>query len=216
MKKLEINPRSITGENLKSLHDNLSDLGDLSGITHDISTDEVITGNQRSTVVDINNCEIVLTEEYNNPDKQGTIAIGFVIWKGGKYNYRRVKWTTSKRKKACIVANVASGKWNFENGLFDEFGGDNLAKWGVPENSFPEIEFKAGQVSEEDQPIIYPEDESEPIGHIRMIQLFLDEETKLKFSEHECFLKEVFKTENISDTVFCALEESYKEHKKTK
>ena len=124
------NPRKITNKRLSALEITMDELGDISGITHDITTNEIISGNQRCKVVDINKAEIVLTEEYDKPDKQGTIAWGYVVWKGSKFNYRRVKWNDKTREKANIVANAAGGEWDY-NILSNDFEESNLLEYGM-------------------------------------------------------------------------------------
>ncbi len=126
------NPRQITDKQFKQLQETLLELGDLSGIVHDLNSNEIISGNQRSRVFDINKCEVEITERYDKPDKQGTVAIGFVIWQGAKYNYRQVRWTERQCEKANIVANKGGGDWNFDT-LANEFELDDLLDWGFSE-----------------------------------------------------------------------------------
>ena len=45
MKEYHKNPRKITPKQLEQLKANIQELGDLSGIVHDLNTDEIITGN---------------------------------------------------------------------------------------------------------------------------------------------------------------------------
>jgi len=123
------NPRQITEKQFNDLDEWLSELGDLSGIVHDLNSDEVIGGNQRSRVFDINKCEIVLTEELEEPDDQGTVAHGYVIWKGKKYAYRQVRWDDKQCEKANIVSNKGGGSMDFDI-LANEFDVDDLLDWG--------------------------------------------------------------------------------------
>ena len=129
MKQYHKNPRQITQKQYGNLADWLGQLGDLSGVVHDLNTDEIIGGNQRSRVFDINNCEIVLAEQYAEPDKQGTIAHGYVVWQGAKYAYRQVCWTPKQCEMANIVANKAGGTFDFDI-LANEFEIDELLEWG--------------------------------------------------------------------------------------
>lgn len=124
------NPRKISNKRLSALEITMEELGDISGITHDITTNEIISGNQRCKVVNINKAEIVITEKFDKPDKQGTIALGYVIWKGTKFNYRKVKWNDKTREKANIVANAAGGEWDY-NILSDDFEESNLLEYGL-------------------------------------------------------------------------------------
>ena len=132
MKNYHKNPRQIKDKQFRDLRAWLLELGDLSGIVHDLNSDEVIGGNQRMRAIDIAKCEIVLIEEPHDPDVQGTVAHGYVIWQGAKYNYRQVRWTEQQCEKANIVANKAGGSWNFET-LANEFDVGELLEWGFTE-----------------------------------------------------------------------------------
>lgn len=92
MKEYHKNPRRITPAELEQLRQNMAELGDLSGIVHDLNTDEIISGNQRSKVIDINNCNVVITGRYEEPNEQGTVALGYVEWGGQRFNYRQGCW----------------------------------------------------------------------------------------------------------------------------
>ncbi len=126
------NPRQITVQQYENLERWLEELGDLSGIVHDLNSNQIIGGNQRGRVFDINECEIVLAEEYDQPDEQGTVAIGYVLWKGYRYGYRQVRWTEEQCEMANIVANKAGGEWDFDV-LANEFKFDDLLIWGFRE-----------------------------------------------------------------------------------
>ena len=147
-KEYHKNPRQITGKQFERLADTLEILGDLSGIVHDLNSDEIIGGNQRSRVFDINKCEIVLTEEHSEPDRQGTVALGYVIWQGAKYGYRQVRWTPEQCEMANVVANKAGGAWDFDI-LANEFEMDDLLAWGfepfelgLSDGEIPDVEFR--------------------------------------------------------------------------
>jgi len=128
MKEFENNPRKISKEDLETLQSNIVELGDLSGIVHDRDTDEIIGGNQRSKVININKCKIELVKEFETPDDQGTIAIGYVIYKGSKLNYRLVVWTPQQIEKANITANKLGGE--FDLAMLQHFDEKDLMKWG--------------------------------------------------------------------------------------
>ena len=114
VKQYHKNPRTLTDRQRRDLARNLRELGDLSGIVHDLNSDEIIGGNQRSEIININDCEIVLTSEGEEPDDQGTVAIGYVIWNGSHYNYRQVRWTPKQCEKANIIANKGGGEWDYD------------------------------------------------------------------------------------------------------
>jgi len=129
MKTYHKNPRTIKDKQFNDLRAWLLELGDLSGIVHDLTSDEVISGNQRMRAIDVAKCEIVLTEGPHDPDAQGTVAHGYVIWQGAKYNYRQVRWDARQCEKANIVANKAGGSWDFDI-LANEWDAESLIEWG--------------------------------------------------------------------------------------
>jgi hypothetical protein len=108
------NPRKTDDSRLEKLEHNLEELGDLSGIVHNISTDEIICGNQRSKVMQIDKSKIEILLKFDEPDEQGTIALGFINHNGKKYNFRQVDWSKEQIDKAAIIANVHAGFWDFE------------------------------------------------------------------------------------------------------
>lgn len=130
MKQYAKNPRRITPKQLEQLKANIQELGDLSGIVHDLNTDEIISGNQRSKVIDINKCEVIITEEYSTPNQQGTVAWGYVVFEGQKLNYRQVRWNERQREKANITANALGGDWDYDI-LEDKFDSMDLVDWGL-------------------------------------------------------------------------------------
>ena len=68
MKNYHKNPRQIKDKQFANLRAWLAELGDLSGIVHDLNTDEVISGNQRMRAIDIARCEVQLTEGPHDPE----------------------------------------------------------------------------------------------------------------------------------------------------
>jgi len=123
------NPRQITHKQMDDLKKTLAELGDLSGIVHDLNSDQIIGGNQRSRAMDVNTCEIELTHTAQEPDEQGTVALGFIVWQGKRYAYRRVRWTQKQCERANIIANKAGGSWDYDV-LANEFDLIDLFDWG--------------------------------------------------------------------------------------
>lgn len=132
MKHYHKNPRQITKKQFADLQDSLRRLGDLGGIVHDLTTDEIIGGNQRMDVFDLKNCQIEITERLDEPDEQGTAARGWVVWQGKKYSYRAVMWDDKTREEANIRANKAGGDWDFDI-LANNFEIPDLLEWGFDE-----------------------------------------------------------------------------------
>lgn len=133
MKQYHKNPRQITHKQYGDLEKWLAQFGDLSGITHNLPTDETITGNQRCRVIDINECEIVIEHKLDDPDEQGTVGLGYVIWQGHRYGYRQVVWDERTAEAANIIANRAGGSWDVDI-LANEWQLDDLLEWGFEEN----------------------------------------------------------------------------------
>lgn len=124
------NPRAITAKQLTDLERWLDELGDLSGIVHDLNSDEIPAGNQRSKVFGIIKDEgaITLTEQLERPTRQGTVGRGYIEWHGERYGYRQVRWTAEQCERANLIANTAGGtfEWGelpkFDKGLLNEVG----------------------------------------------------------------------------------------------
>lgn len=131
-KEYHKNPRIITDKQFGHLQQNLKELGDLSGILHDLNSDEFIGGNQRSKAIDIDKCRIVLVKKYKKPTKTGTVAVGFIEWEGELFNYRQVRWTKEQCEQANITANKLGGKWDFDI-LANEFEFEDLLEFGFEE-----------------------------------------------------------------------------------
>ena len=74
MKLYADNPRRITRKQAARLKETMTEFGDLSGIVHDLSTDEVISGNQRSLVAQLLSREPVITERFDPPQPDGKIG----------------------------------------------------------------------------------------------------------------------------------------------
>jgi hypothetical protein len=135
MKPYHKNPRRINKKQLEQLKENLLYLGDLSGIVHDLNSNEIIGGNQRSSVFDVSKCDIEIVHQYDYPDEQGTIAHGFIIWKDKRYTYRQVRWTPKQCEQANITANRLGGEWDFDE--LANWDMSDLLTWGFEESDFP-------------------------------------------------------------------------------
>ncbi|MHC4088693.1 MAG: hypothetical protein ACYSVY_00170 [Planctomycetota bacterium] len=135
MKTYHKNPRKISEKQFSDLEKWLEELDDLSGIVHDLNSDEVVGGNQRARVFDIlqkKDAPIVLTDEFDPPTRQGTVALGYIQWRGERYGYRQVRWTPEQCEKANIVPNIAGGNWDWDK-LQNQFKSADLLEWGFTE-----------------------------------------------------------------------------------
>jgi len=142
MKEFSKNPRNISEFEIYRLKKNIEELGDLGGITHDLEIDEIITGNQRVKTLNLDKCEIKLTEEFKEPNSQGTVAYGFIITPDGtQLNYRQVRWNDEQRDKANITSNKLGGEWDFA-GLIENFDKNILLESGFDDDELilPEVD----------------------------------------------------------------------------
>jgi DNA modification methylase len=152
------NPRRITKKQFADLQDSLKRLGDLSGIVHDLTSDEIISGNQRMDVFDLKTAQIEITERLERPDEQGTVARGWVIWQGHRYTYRAVAWDEQTRAEANIRANKAGGSWDFDT-LANEFEFDDLLAWGFDEAELTGLDFGDEDEQKEEPGEVEPSDD---------------------------------------------------------
>lgn len=132
LKEFKKNPRRITDARLEDLKKWLAELGDISGVVHNERTNEIISGNQRTKIFKLEDCEIIITENYKKPTATGTTALGYILYNGEKFNYRRVRWTAKQSEKANIISNKAGGEWDQEK-LIKFFGTEDLRSWGFHE-----------------------------------------------------------------------------------
>lgn len=123
----KFNPRSISDPELNRLHEHLFKFGDLSGVIYCRNNNAYVGGNQRSKVFDGSNIEII--KEFNRPQKDKTVAIGFIIWNERKYAYREVVFTEEEFREACIAANNDGGTWDMDV-LKEYWNTEQLKDWG--------------------------------------------------------------------------------------
>ena len=159
MKPYHRNPRRITKTRHARLTDTLARLGDLGGIVHNMETDEIIGGNQRMAV--FKNGEPVVVEAYDQPDEQGTVAHGFVIWQGKKYAYRQVRWDEQTAAEANIAANLGAGDWDWD--ALSGWDAGDLQAWGFDTETLTNWQTDIGALRTmiETTPDFQPVDESE-------------------------------------------------------
>jgi hypothetical protein len=127
MKQYSRNPRQMTAKQDRTLASSLDALGDLGGIVYDENSQEVIGGNQRGRLFQVIGKSVeqlrqdgqIVVEHEQEPDRQGTVALGYILWNGARYAYRAVRWTEAQCAEANIKANLLGGSWDW----------DQLANW---------------------------------------------------------------------------------------
>ena len=109
------NPRIISDERLEALRQSLERFGDLSGIVFNRTTSQLVGGHQRVRIFrDAKEIQILIANERDKPDKQGTVATGFVRGDFGEFAYREVEWTPEVEAMANLAANKHGGEFDFE------------------------------------------------------------------------------------------------------
>lgn len=135
LKKYHKNPRKITTTQYEALEKTMQEFGDLSGVVVNVRNQEVIGGNQRTSIFQKNADKVKITKTaLDKPDAQGTVAIGYIELNGSKFSYREVDWDEDKEARANIIANKAGGFWDNDI-LANEFD-ENLLK----ESGFSDFE----------------------------------------------------------------------------
>lgn len=129
------NSRKISEKQLELLKRDIEQLGDLSGIVHDLNSGEVICGNQRLSVFkDIFDAEAVtIVKEYDEPTSTGTVAQGYILNNNEQFSFRQVRWTPEQCAKANIVANKSGGEFDMD-AVLGNFSKIDLLDWGFSES----------------------------------------------------------------------------------
>lgn len=112
LSKFKDNPRVISAEQKRILKKGLDKYGDLGGVVFNLELNELVGGNQRSDTFDPDD-EIVYFEKLKAPDNQGTVAHGYIVHDGKKYNYREVRWSREDHVAASLLANKGGGEWDW-------------------------------------------------------------------------------------------------------
>lgn len=150
------NPRQITKTQMSDLKASMDELGDLSGITHDLDTDELLTGNQRCEALPGVMSGLIqpeITQSFDPPLEDGTTLLGYFLVDGRMFNYRAVKgWDDKKRELANLRANKVGGTWDWDI-MANEFDVETLLDSGFTDEDLTGADFPA--------PDFQPVDESE-------------------------------------------------------
>lgn len=133
IKPNRVNPRTIEEKRARALAADLEKFGDLSGIVNNVNPEwtVLVSGHQRMEVFRRGNGSLVITERYDEPEKDGTVARGFIYMDEQRYTYREVIWDKAKSDEATIKANgeygqwdnaVLTNEWQFTVEQFQDFG----------------------------------------------------------------------------------------------
>lgn len=105
------NPRRISDEKLQSLRHSLNEFGDLSGFVFNRKSGQLVGGHQRAKAIPTD-AKIKIVREYSPPTDKGTVAIGYVLYRGERFAYREVSWAKGKEYAANLAANKGAGEWD--------------------------------------------------------------------------------------------------------
>ena len=106
------NPRKITPDALDRLKKSLEKFGDLGGIVLNRRTGRLVGGHQRIAAFKLAEVPATIVESLKRPDKQGTVAWGWIIIDGNRFTYREVDWTEETEAVANLAANKIAGEWD--------------------------------------------------------------------------------------------------------
>ena len=106
------NPRKINETALDNLTKSLKEFGDLGCIVYNVKTSRLVSGHQRTKIFKPEKSEIEITKTYDPPNSVGTVAEGFITYKGNSYAYREVSWEEQKELAAMLAANEHGGLWD--------------------------------------------------------------------------------------------------------
>lgn len=115
---------------------------------------------------------------------------------------KAIGWSEEQKKEFVIKDNVGFGEWDWDI-LANEWETEILNDWGLDLPKWEnDLEIELGNDSEET--FDYPEGLEQ--SHVKMVQLFLNTDSEPKFREMELELRKFFDTDNVTDTVYKALE----------
>lgn len=117
--------------------------------------------------------------------------------------------TKKQQQQFIIKDNSNFGEWDWDM-LANTWDVDELKEWGLDVPKWSE------DISVFDEDISFDLDgENDDKSHIKKIVLNLDVEKELKIKQYELHLRKHLNTDNLSDTLFAAVEKLYYDTKET-
>lgn len=110
------NPRYMTDFDANNLANSMQQFGDLGGIVWNRRNGKLVGGHMRVATLQklMGHKQITYTTKYDQPDEQGTVALGYVWLDNTPYAYREVDWPEATHLEANIAANKIDGNWNMD------------------------------------------------------------------------------------------------------
>ncbi len=108
------NPRKISEQDFEALKRSIQKFGDLSSLIMNQRTGHLVGGHMRKRAFEnlSGQKRVVISQRFDSPNKQGTIAIGYVEHDNELYPYRLVDWDEGTEAAAAISANRIEGSWD--------------------------------------------------------------------------------------------------------
>lgn len=159
------NPRKISRQDFDNLKNAIKRWGDLSCIVFNIQTGQLVCGHQRMQAFNaFTGPKDLQVQRLDTPTKQGTVAVGQLVYDGETYKYREVNWDASNAEAAGIAANRIQGEndleklaeLNYELAQLDD-GEELLALSGQSEKELKRLNKMIG-LDEPDMPTDNTED----------------------------------------------------------
>lgn len=109
------------------------------------------------------------------------------------------------QKEFIIKDNSSFGEWDWDV-LANEWNIDHLKEWGLDIPKWEDTAFDSD--IEDTGEYDYPDEDLEQ-SHVKMVQLFLNTKTEPNFKKWEEGLRKFYKSDNLTDTIYKAIEEMY-------
>ena len=144
------NPRKMSDTKAKNLSATMQKFGDLGPVVFNRRNGRLVGGHMRVKTLEnlIGHKQVTIVTHYDQPDAQGTVALGYVWLNNTSYAYREVDWPEDWHLEANQAANNNTGEWNWDmlpeiNQELLELGGD-LAMTGWSDEEMNKILNQAG------------------------------------------------------------------------
>src|SRR5947209_6634315 len=106
------NPRKITEQQFETLKRSIATFGDLSPIIRNQRSNHLVGGHMRRNALEKlgGQKRVIITHRFDSPNRQGTVAIGYIEHDNEMLPYRIVDWDEATEKAASIAANHLTGE----------------------------------------------------------------------------------------------------------
>jgi len=114
--------------------------------------------------------------------------------------------TEQQQREFIVKDNVGFGEWDWDV-LANEWNTQQLGDWGLDLPKWDDKDTFDAEIDETGD-YDFPEDDLES-SHVKMIQLFLNTKTEPLFKKWELKLREIYKTDNLTDTVYEVIKKEF-------